>query len=706
MRNCGCVLFTHPFFYGGTTAMKQKIIHKLTIATVVFLLLGVVTAAASDVTAERSISDTTVASGDTFTVTVNVAITDTVYGIVLDEDLPAGWTVTENNYGLANPGIGNTWLWSGVNTGTKTLIYDVTVPSSATEGDYAITGTILCSALVDGHFDTIEHHVSGNSHVEVNNGGVVTNDIAGNRGISDTTVVAGDSFTVTVDVDITGTLYGPILDEDLPSGWTVTPVSGPSTYNAGQTSWLWNGARSGILTVVYEVTVPSSSSEGTYPITGTVIGTDGGSNVGPITVSGDNSIIVSNTNSIAGNRVISDTTVASGDSFTVTVDVDITGTLYGPILDEDLPSGWTVTPVSGPSTYNAGQTSWLWNGARSGILTVVYEVTVPSSSSEGTYPITGTVIGTDGGSNVGPNTVSGDNTVIIDNSDLITGHRTISDTSINAGETFTVTVNVDIIGTLYGPILDEDIPSGWTVTPVSGPSTYNAGQTSWLWNGAQSGTLTVVYDVTVPLSAADGTYPITGTVIGTDGGSNVGPNTVTGDNTVIVSFNDIGGERIISNIIVDPGDIFNVTVNIDITGSVYGPILDEDIPSGWTVTPVSGPSTYNAGQTSWLWNGAQSGTLTVVYDVTVPSDAAAGNYDILGTVLATVSDDITIQHDVTGDDYVTVCRWRDEWFGDDIITTIELQDAIHHWLEDELVAGCHLLTTEELQEIIALWLSS
>jgi hypothetical protein len=79
---------------------------------------------------------------------------------------------------------------------------------------------------------------------------------------------------------------------------------------------------------------------------------------------------------------------------------------------------------------------------------------------------------------------------------------------------------------------------------------------------------------------------------------------------------------------------------------------------------------------------------------------------VLFTVLATVSDDITIQHDVTGDDYVTVCRWRDEWFGDDRITTIELQDAIHHWLEDELVAGCHLLTTEEFQEIIALWLSS
>ena len=37
------------------------------------------------------------------------------------------------------------------------------------------------------------------------------------------------------------------------------------------------------------------------------------------------------------------------------------------------------------------------------------------------------------------------------------------------------------------------------------------------------------------------------------------------------------------------------------------------------------------------------------------------------------------------------------------VTTTELQDAIHHWLEDIRISG-HLLSTADLQEIIAIWL--
>ena len=53
--------------------------------------------------------------------------------------------------------------------------------------------------------------------------------------------------------------------------------------------------------------------------------------------------------------------------------------------------------------------------------------------------------------------------------------------------------------------------------------------------------------------------------------------------------------------------------------------------------------------------------------------------------------------------------WRAEWTGPDseegaTVTTTELQDAIHCWLEDILVRG-HLMTTSDLQEIIVLWLS-
>ncbi|MFV9631221.1 MAG: hypothetical protein ACNYWM_09165 [Methanosarcinales archaeon] len=52
--------------------------------------------------------------------------------------------------------------------------------------------------------------------------------------------------------------------------------------------------------------------------------------------------------------------------------------------------------------------------------------------------------------------------------------------------------------------------------------------------------------------------------------------------------------------------------------------------------------------------------------------------------------------------------WIEVWTGENSpggtgITTTELQDAIHHWLEDISVRG-HILTTADLQEIIALWL--
>jgi hypothetical protein len=53
--------------------------------------------------------------------------------------------------------------------------------------------------------------------------------------------------------------------------------------------------------------------------------------------------------------------------------------------------------------------------------------------------------------------------------------------------------------------------------------------------------------------------------------------------------------------------------------------------------------------------------------------------------------------------------WKNEWTGKNsesgaIITTSELQDAIHHWLDDIPVRG-HIMSTADLQEIIVIWLS-
>ena len=52
--------------------------------------------------------------------------------------------------------------------------------------------------------------------------------------------------------------------------------------------------------------------------------------------------------------------------------------------------------------------------------------------------------------------------------------------------------------------------------------------------------------------------------------------------------------------------------------------------------------------------------------------------------------------------------WREMWMGNGSeggskVTTTELQDAIHHWLEDIGISG-YLLSTADLQEIISIWL--
>jgi S-layer protein (TIGR01567 family) len=52
--------------------------------------------------------------------------------------------------------------------------------------------------------------------------------------------------------------------------------------------------------------------------------------------------------------------------------------------------------------------------------------------------------------------------------------------------------------------------------------------------------------------------------------------------------------------------------------------------------------------------------------------------------------------------------WRNMWMGKNTpggtaVTTSELQDAIHHWL-DNLPVGDHTLSTQDLQEVIAIWL--
>jgi|GEM_PF-2019750 len=99
--------------------------------------------AAGEITATRDISIQEVSLGDTFTVTVTITANQEIEALALDEDLPGGWEVTRVSDDAAAFKESTTeWIWTvRLSAGdSKTVIYNVTVPSDAEEGTYYITG--------------------------------------------------------------------------------------------------------------------------------------------------------------------------------------------------------------------------------------------------------------------------------------------------------------------------------------------------------------------------------------------------------------------------------------------------------------------------------------------------------------------------------------------------------------------------------------
>jgi len=120
---------------------------------------------------------------------------------------------------------------------------------------------------------------------------LATESISATRDISKQTVVPGETFTVTVEVIANEDVYAPLLDEDVPEEWTVTPVQNDKAiFKPGEIKWLWLEMLSAgsTKTVIYNVTVPENASEGDYFITGNISAYQ----VSPVTVKGESKVIV------------------------------------------------------------------------------------------------------------------------------------------------------------------------------------------------------------------------------------------------------------------------------------------------------------------------------------------------------------------------------------------------------------------------------
>jgi hypothetical protein len=132
--------------------MNTKLSYLISGFALILLLVGTAfPASAAGIGASREISAGTVYAGGTFAVTVHIKADQHVEALRLDENLPDGWHLSQmGNNGAIFQDISTykestqEWIWvENLSVGEeKTVMYEVTVPSTSRPGTSKISGTI------------------------------------------------------------------------------------------------------------------------------------------------------------------------------------------------------------------------------------------------------------------------------------------------------------------------------------------------------------------------------------------------------------------------------------------------------------------------------------------------------------------------------------------------------------------------------------
>jgi hypothetical protein len=115
----------------------------LSLLVIALSLMSAPALAGEGITSGRDISKDTVSAGDSFIVTVGLSSTGSYEGPAIDEDLPAGWTVSMvQDGGAIFKESTHEWIWTApiLPGDSRNLVYEVTVPSNEKEGIYNIHG--------------------------------------------------------------------------------------------------------------------------------------------------------------------------------------------------------------------------------------------------------------------------------------------------------------------------------------------------------------------------------------------------------------------------------------------------------------------------------------------------------------------------------------------------------------------------------------
>jgi len=248
-----------------------------------------------------------------------------------------------------------------------------------------------------------------------------------------------------------------------------------------------------------------------------------------------------------------------------------------------------------------------------------------------------------------------------------TATRALPSDCVDAGAEFTVTITAEDYGSVGA--VTETLCADWEYVSVTGDVDdvqIEGNNVKFLLLG--SGPRTFTYTVSAP-DEEGACCLISGTLRDDD----THDHTVTGATEVCVCGDPgdpISATRDISDQTINPGSTFTVTLTLTANEDIQAPTLDETFPAGWAVTAVlNSGATYKASTNEWVWTTVMpSGeTKTVIYDVTVPADAAPKDYYITGQASAYEVSPVTIG----GESTVTV---ESGTTGDPISATRDISD--------------------------------
>ncbi len=502
----------------------------------------------TDLKITKTIDNTTpdVGSMVIFTITATNAGPSDATGVIVNDVLPAGYTLVPNpDYTGVAWNIGN--LAAGQ---SKQLVVKAVVKAT---GPYANTATITGNET--------DRDLSNNTATATPVPVPVAN-VAVSKTASNMAPDAGTDITFT----ITATNAGPspatsvTVSDLLNDGYTLliaTPSAG--TYNPTTGAWdvgtLNNGA-SATLTMVAKVKISGNYSN-TATITATEKDPDPTNNSNTITP------VVRQVTDLAITKTVNNTSADAGSNviFTLTATNKGVSKATGVVVNDLLPTGFTFVNANPKPDYNEN--------------TGVWTIGDMSPNATATLTITATVNPTGVYTNIASITGNEYDPVTTNNSDQATVNRvavadlevrkTIDNNTPDVGTvvTFTITATNHGPSTATGVSVADVLPLGYTMqtnTPDAG--TYDG--TSWnigSLNAGQSVTLTVT-----ALVNATGPYRNTAVISGNEVDRNMTNNSDEA-NPVPVPVADLAVTKSISNATPDAGS----TVTFTITATNNGP---------------------------------------------------------------------------------------------------------------------------------------